>query len=200
MPELASCEPQLQPSCQEATLRERLAAVEQQRDRAERSVFALGVTLDEVVKQCVALERLCGTVDHREVLRAVQDVVVNLVGSEELAIFELSADGSELAVTQSLGVAGARLAPIRIGEGLLGRAAAEGRAWLEGDGTPLGDPDLHAWVPLLVEGSTVAALAVWKLLPHKPALGDADRRVLRLLGAHAGNALYLTDPRRFRGR
>jgi hypothetical protein len=33
------------------------------------------------------------------------------------------------------------------------------------------------------------------MLGHKPRLEEPDRRVLELLGRHAGNALYLTAAR-----
>jgi hypothetical protein len=201
MPEPSPGACQIDLCCDErAAACERLSAAEDQRCRAERAAMRLEATLDEAVKQCVTLERLCGTVDHREVLRAIQDVVVNLVGSEELAVFEVTDDGGDLEVTLSTGVSDGRLLPIRLGQGPLGKAAAEGRSWFRGDGTPPGDPDLHAWVPLSVEGRVVAALAVWRLLSHKPELHESDRRVLRLLGSHAGNALYLTSPHPRRSR
>lgn len=183
---------ELEPTAAEAALRDRL-------DRAEAQVKELAGKLSEAIDYCVALERLHGTTEHAEVLRAVQDVIINLVGSEELAIYEPGADGAWV-VVQSFGVGGARVAPVTPGQGPIGRAAAEGRAWLAGDGGAPGDRDLTACVPLMAEGRAVAVLAVWRLLPHKPALRASDRQVLGLLGTHAGRALFLTAPPRGRAR
>ncbi len=35
-------------------------------------------------------------------------------------------------------------------------------------------------------------VAFWRMLPHKPVFGPADREVLELLARHAGTALHLT--------
>ncbi|HYD40834.1 MAG TPA: GAF domain-containing protein [Anaeromyxobacter sp.] len=175
----------------DAELRQRLAAAEAERRRAQAAMVDLEERLSDAINVCVALERLHGSTDHGEVLRAIQDVVINLVGSEELAVYEPGASG-ELEVVQSFGLAGSRLAPVTPGHGPIGRVAAEGRAWVAGDATPCGDPDLTACVPLVADDRVVAVLAIWRLLPHKPALREGDRRVLELLGPHAGRALYLT--------
>jgi len=178
--------------CADGTeLRQRLAAAEAERRRAQAAMVDLEERLSDTINVCVALERLHGSTDHGEVLRAIQDVVINLVGSEELAVYEPGPSG-ELEVVQSFGVSGGRLAPVAPGHGPIGRVAAEGRAWVTGDATPCGDPDLTACVPLVADDRVVAVLAIWRLLPQKPALRDADRRVLELLGPHAGRALYLT--------
>jgi hypothetical protein len=171
--------------------------------RAEARAAELEARLSEAIDACVVLERLHGSTDHAEVLRAIQDVVINLVGSEELAIFAPTGAADTLAgrawiAVQSFGVVGARLAPVPAGHGPVGRIAAEGRAWIAGDGpdgSSLGDPSLTACVPLVAEGRAVAVLAVWGLLPHKPRLRDADRQLLELLAVHGGRALFLTARR-----
>jgi hypothetical protein len=167
--------------------------------RAEAVVADLEAKLSDAISLCVALERLHGSTEHVEVLRAVQDVVINILGSEEVAIYEPLPEGG-WAPVQTFGVGGTRLAPIPAGHGAIGRVAAEGKAWVAGDGPPPGDPDLTACVPLVAEGRAVAVLAVWRLLPHKPALRPADRHLLALLGPHAGRALFLTDRRTGRAR
>ncbi len=186
MSDVHPAQDQSDPRAEAAALRERLA-------RAEARVADLEAKLSDAIDYCVALERLHGASDHAEVLRAVQDVVINLVGSEEVAIFEPAADGG-WAVVQSFGVGSARTAPVAEGHGPVGRAAAEGKAWIagEGPGAQPGDPALTACIPLVAEGRAVAVLAIWRLLPHKPRLRDSDRHVLALLGRHAGRALLLT--------
>jgi hypothetical protein len=178
--------------CAEHTgLRELLAAAEAERRRAQAAMIDLEEKLSEAINVCVALERLHSSTDHREVLGAIQDVVINLVGSEELAIFEPGDEGDLVAV-QSCGAGEGRLAPVKLGQGAVGRAAAEGKAWVTGDAAPCTEPDLTACVPLVAEDRVVAVLAIWKLLPHKQCLRESDRHVLELLGPHAGRALYLT--------
>ena len=189
-----------EPACNEASgLRERLAAAEAERRRAQLAMADLEEKLSDAINLCVALDRLHSTTDHDEVLRAIQDVVINIVGSEELAIFEPGA-GGELVAVQSFGVGAGRLAPVTPGHGPIGRIAAEGKPWVIGDGTPSGDPALTACVPLVAEEQVVGVVAIWSLLPHKPELRPSDRQVLALLGPHGGRALFLTAGRGRRAR
>ena len=176
-----------------ARLRDRLAKVEREQREALDACAALEAQIAEVGNLYIALERLHGSTDRAEVLAAIQDIVINIVGSEELAVFERRGDG-QLQAIQSFGVAEARLASVVQGRGIVGRAAAEGRPWIAGqDAAPPDQPDLTACIPLQVNGRVVGVLAVWRMLGHKRALGEPDRRVLELLGRHAGPALYLTS-------
>ena len=187
------------PCAERDALRERLAAAEADCAAARATVAVLEEKLSEAIDACVALERIHGSTEHAEVLRAVQDVVINIVGSEEVAVFE-PGPGGDLVAVQSFGVGGARVAPVTPGRGPLGRVAAEGKAWVLGDAAPSGDPELTACVPLVADERVVAIVAIWKLLAHKPQLRPSDRLVLELLGPHAGRALFLTAGRKRRAR
>lgn len=190
MPEPIHGPAELCPRLDEAAwLRDQLA-------RAEAHAADLEARLSFAINVCVALERLHGSTDHGEVLLAIQDIIVNLVGSEELAIFEADEpDESAWVAVQSFGVGGTRLSKVPAGHGALGRIAAEGQPWVAGETPHPDDPALTACVPLVAEGRAVAVLAVWRLLPHKRGLGDADRQLLGLLAAHGGSALFLTARR-----
>ncbi len=173
-------------------LRERLASFERERAVLEQQIVELG-------NLHVVMERLHGALDRREVLAALQDVVINVIGSEELAIFEPSEDGRELRPVQTFGVETRRLCPLALGAGPIGRAAAERKAWIVGDGPPPAEfPDLTACVPLQAGGRVAGVLAIWRMLGHKPILGDADRNVLELVARHAATALHLTSSERRR--
>ena len=159
------------------------------------SCQALAAEAAEARCAAIALDRLHGSVARADVLEAIQDVVINIVGSEELCVFELG-DDRTLRAVQAFGLDARRTAPVALGEGAIGGAAAHGRGWITGDGPPPpGEPDLTACLPLAAAGRVVGVLAVWRMLGHKPRLEEPDRRVLELLGRHAGNALYLTAPR-----
>jgi hypothetical protein len=149
--------------------------------------------VSELCAQVVMLQRLHSTVQHREVLAAFQEIVINLVGCDEFALFTFSEDGRALRPILSVNVDAARLGTVEPGSGPIGRAGAEGRGWTAGDGPRLPDCDgLVASVPLRAADSVVGVLAIWRLLEHKAALLASDRRLLALLSTHAGVALELT--------
>ncbi|GEJ58397.1 GAF domain-containing protein [Anaeromyxobacter diazotrophicus] len=163
---------------EEEALRERLAGLEQQ-------VVELG-------NACVVMERVHGALDRGAVLLAIQDVVINVIGSEELAIFEVADGGRLLRPVQSFGVEPRELA---VGAGPVGRAASERRAWTILDGAPPEEePRLTAVAPLSAGPHLTGVVAIWRMLAHKPVFGEADRAVLELLSRHGGAALHLTSP------
>lgn len=167
------------------------------RERTERC-FAFEREIASLSNLYVAMQRLHGSRDRDEMLVAIQEIVTTLVGSEEMALFELGADGN-LVLVSALGVDAARWATLASGHGIIGGAAASGERWIAGqsprrEAVP-GEERLSACIPLEANGRVVGALAVFGLLPQKPALEPADLQVLELLGAQAGCALGRAEPR-----
>ena len=133
-----------------------------------------------------------GLLDRREVLDRIREVVADVVGSEEIAVFTLSPDRPVLRLEQSFG-APASLPEIPLGAGIIGRSVAQGQQWVVGR-SPGGEPlpyekDLQASIPLLMEGRIVGALAIFGLLPQKPRLESHDLDAFEILAIHAGTAL-----------
>ena len=144
----------------------------------------------------VATLRLHGSIGRRDVLSAIHEIVINLVGSEELAVFDTSPDGSTLRLCSSFGIDPTPFETVRVGEGAIGRCAASGRIYVT-DGPDAvrtdREADLTACVPLVVDGVVTGAVAVFRLLKHKPKLEPIDHELFALLGSHGAVALYCTS-------
>ena len=67
---------------------------------------------------------------RQEVLTAIHEIVINLIGSEEFAVFEVSPDGAHLELVSSYGLNAAPLRTLMMGEGVIGQVAATGEAHL----------------------------------------------------------------------
>jgi hypothetical protein len=173
---------------EEERLRSRLVEIEREHRRVCDDYVAVQAQSSRVTSLFVALSRLHETLERREVVAAIQEVVVNVLGSEQLALFELGPEG-RLRLVHSLGVDAARLAEVAAGEGPIGRAALGG-TFVAGGATRSEDPELTACTPLRVGGCVIGVLAVWRLLGHKPFLDEADRELVELLSRHAGMALH----------
>jgi nitrate/nitrite-specific signal transduction histidine kinase len=128
--------------------------------------------------------QLHGTLRRDSILQALQEVIVNLIGSEEFAICETDFDGT-LTVAASVGVDPATVswATPRM------RAAAESRVLYVGpaDREP-GDP--LVCLPLQVDGQLVGMIVIFGLLAHKPQLEPLDHELFDLLASQASTALY----------
>jgi hypothetical protein len=190
-------------------LEQEVAGQRQQRELLERRLQELedaGRHLSEKCLQAeaqnsdlanlvVASHRLHGTRDRGEVLSAIQEIVANLIGSEELAVYQTDAAGRTLHLVASYGIDPAGHAAVPVGAGRIGRAAQAGGPDVgPSPETPerSAEGDLTACIPLKLDGQVVGALAVFRLLPQKAGFEAIDHELFDLLATHAALALYCT--------
>jgi len=149
----------------------------------------------------VASTRLHEVAARHEVLLAIHEIVINLIGSEEIGVFERSRDGTTLSLVSSMGIEEERYASIPVGSGVIGRVAETGIPYLTGgtaanrndpDAEPASseEPTLTACVPLKMFGRIVGVLVVFQLLRQKPALLELDHRLLEIVSTQAAPALF----------
>lgn len=175
-------------------LEEKLTVIEREAKRYFEQYVDVELQNANVANLYVASFRLHGTLKRDEVLAAMHEIVINLIGSEELAIYELSDDGQKLTIASSFGLRSDALREIPVGRGIIGQCAASGETFVRGDDAgaePEGaERTLTACVPLKVDGKITGAVAIFRLLGHKRALEDVDRELFSLLGTQAATALY----------
>ena len=143
----------------------------------------------------VAVTSVHDALDRPSVLSSVQEIVTNLVGSEEMAIFEIDASNRRLVLLASTGIEPGPYQEIYVGEGAIGKAAATGARLIRPEGGSLtedGDASLTACIPLKIADRVVGVLAVFRLLPHKGHLDAVDLDLFDVLAAHAASALLFT--------
>ena len=151
----------------------------------------------------VATDRLHASLDRREVLVAIQEIITNLIGCEELAVFEVDASGSALELAVSMGIDEERFAFVSFGEGPIGQVASSGAPYFASapaKSSRRGRTSSHsleaeamgltACIPLMRGEVVTGAIAVFRLLAHKAALTEMDRELLSVLIPHAALALY----------
>jgi len=188
--ELALAREQLsRATAERVLLRERLTELEAEHRRVCDEFVEAEDQADQLVQLFATLQQLHGAADREALLQVLQEVVINVIGSEELAIFEVQ--GGELRLARAFGVDPGPLQRIALGHGPLGRAAQAGRLLVAGRDPDLGDDWLTACVPLTATGQVVGLVAIYRLLGHKPVLGPGDQEVFELLGPHGGQALRL---------
>ncbi|HZI02794.1 MAG TPA: GAF domain-containing protein [Archangium sp.] len=149
--------------------------------------------LAHLVRLRVATQRLHESLHPLELLDILQDLLINLVGSETLGIFER--EGAELVLRVSLGIDAERFRRLPLGEdGPIGRSARTGAPWLEelmeADSAHHRTEGPRACVPLRLGGHVLGMMVLFGLLPHKPRLEPGDRELLELLATEGGRALY----------
>lgn len=173
---------------EEGRLRQRLDEIEALRRSASDELVGLQEQIAHAVGLHVAMRRLHEAGDRAAVVEAIQDVVVNIVGSEQMAILATGRGGAlELAASMGEESRAADLDPRTLA------AALDDGEIRAGPGAPAPGGAL-ACVPLRARGKGAGLLLLFGLLPQKPALGPQDLEVLELLQVHGAIALLATAP------
>lgn|SRR5574341_933943 len=172
-------------------LNARLAELEREVSRISDDYVLVQEQSSELAQLYVALERLHGGLSRAEVLQSLQEIVINVIGSEEFAVFERVED--RLALVHHFGVDPVPLREVRLGDGVIGRTAQRGKLFVAGRDGPVeaSDADVSASIPLFVGDRVWGVVTIFRLLGHKPVLGDSDQVVFELIRGHVGIALSL---------
>jgi len=173
---------------------ERIDAIEAERRAYLERYLEVEAQNAHVSNLYVATLRLHASVSRADVLRAIHEIVINLIGSEELAIFEVDLETRELRLASSEGVDPALVEDAARASGVIRGCARSGLPVAgaeDSSATRLGpELDLTACVPMVVEGVVTGLVAIFRLLRHKPRLEPIDQELLCLLTTQASVALY----------
>jgi nitrate/nitrite-specific signal transduction histidine kinase len=181
---------------QAAELQDQLAHIEEENQRFAEKYVEVEQHNANLANLYVASYRLHSTLNRQEVLETIQEIIINLIGSEELGIFELQPGHTSLELVSSFGIEPERYRHIALGSGLIGKVAQTGETYLDessnGNGNaPAVDEDhLTSCIPLKVDGKVTGAIAIFRLLQQKNGLQEVDYELFHLLATHAATALY----------
>jgi putative methionine-R-sulfoxide reductase with GAF domain len=140
----------------------------------------------------VASYQLHSTLDFKEVVRIVQEIVINLIGAEVFHILMVSEKTGQLEVEASEGQTPGRTT-IPVGDGTIGKAAQMGENYFaesvaRRDPSPFEEP--LAVIPLKIKDSTIGLISINKLLVQKTSFTSMDYELFTLLAGHAATAVF----------
>jgi nitrate/nitrite-specific signal transduction histidine kinase len=144
----------------------------------------------------VASYQLHSTLDFREVIQIVQEIVINLIGAESFAILLLDEKTNELKTIACEGedvMPGIQTISARLGEGILGDVAKTGESYyvnqdVEGGRVTIEKP--LAAVPLKIKEHVIGLISIYRLLQQKDSFSAVDYELFSLLAAHAATAIF----------
>jgi hypothetical protein len=183
-------------------LQRQLDEIERENQRFTEQYVRIEQENNNLANLYVASYRLHGTLERAEVLSAIQEIVTNLVGCEELGVFELDRDRGGLSLIASTGIDEERFRWVALDDGPIGQAARTGERYVAGAGVREGvDPPgaVTACIPLTLDGNVVGVIAMFRLLQQKNGLEELDHELFALLATHAATALYCTRLREAAG-
>jgi nitrate/nitrite-specific signal transduction histidine kinase len=180
-------------------LEERLAEMEARYRKVEEENKEFADRYIEIEEQnnnlanlYVASYQLHSTLDYKEVVRIVQEIVINLIGAEAFHVFMVSEKTGQLELECSEGQE-APLTAIPLGEGPIGRVAKTGENVFadkvaHAEPTPFDQP--IAIIPLKIKDSVIGVISINKLLIQKTAFTTMDHELFTLLAGHAATAIF----------
>jgi GAF domain-containing protein len=140
-----------------------------------------------LARLAVASAQLHDSCEEAECLHNLQDVLLNLVGTEQIGVWSLSADGRTLELRASQGIKTEPWQQVHVSAGPLGRAVTTKEIVVPGE-TASGEPTVC--IPLMLGERVLGVVAVFRLLPHRSGLGPQDDDVFRLVRRQAAFALH----------
>jgi putative methionine-R-sulfoxide reductase with GAF domain len=180
-------------------LQERLAELEDRYRRTEEENKEFADRYIEIEEQnnnlanlYVASYQLHSTLDYKEVVRIVQEIVINLIGAEVFHIWIVSEKTGALELQASEGQQ-PPVASLALGAGVIGIAAQSGENYFaeqvaQREATAFDQP--IAVVPLKIKDSTIGVISINKLLVQKQAFTTMDYELFTLLAGHAATAIF----------
>ena len=176
---------------------DRFHAVEEENKDFANRYSAVEAENNNLANLYVASYQLHSTLDFNEAVGIIIEIVMNLIGAEEFSIMMLDEKANELSIVAGPGLVVGKWPSVKLGEGIIGRAAQSGEAYYrEGDPTNSTGVDYThplVCVPLKINEQVIGIIAVYKLLPHKEALNSIDYELFTMLAGHAATALYSSN-------
>jgi transcriptional regulator with GAF, ATPase, and Fis domain len=143
----------------------------------------------------VASYQLHSTLDFKEVLRIVIEIVINLIGAEKFALFLMDDKTNELIPVASEGLSPEELPKIKMGEGTIGTVAKEGESLFLKDmeTASLSKIDLSSpivCIPLKIKEHVIGVISIYSLFTQKNFFSNIDYELFNLLAGHAATAIF----------
>jgi hypothetical protein len=178
----------------EAMLKRRVAAIEEESRQFSERYLEVEQQNTDLANLYVASYQLNGTLDRERIVASIQEIIINLIGCEELGIWELDDAFDVLGLIGSFGIDAGAWAAVPLASGVIGAVASTGERFIAGETEPASgrETGLTACIPLKLDDRVVGAIAIFRLLDQKQGLEPLDFELFDLLASHAATALVCT--------
>jgi hypothetical protein len=156
------------------------------REQIERNHFLL-------MRLNAANARLSQSLEQGDVFEAIAEIIANLIGSEEVAMFDYHPAEHIFSLAWSSGVEADALQPFLCGAGMFGRTVQQGISQFHERQPETAllphEKNLTACIILKSSGEIVGVIGIFNLLPQKNNLEWADFELLKFLETYGAVAI-----------
>ncbi|MBE0599185.1 MAG: GAF domain-containing protein [Desulfuromonadales bacterium] len=171
---------------------ERVLRVEEENDDFAQRYVEVETQNNMLANLYIASFQLHSTLDHREVLQIITEIVINLIGAEEFSVLVLDEKARKLQAVAAEGLELTEIPAVPVGEGIIGQAAKSGESYfidhMEGYVRDLSNP--LVCIPLKIKDHVIGVLVIYQLLSQKDRFADLDYELFTLLAGHAATAIF----------
>lgn len=176
---------------EKAAILEHIRRVEEENDDFASRYVEVEEANNMLANLYVASFQLHATLDFKEVLQNIVEIVINLIGAEEFAVLLLDDKTGCLEAVACEGLGIDEVPVVNVGQGIIGTAVQTGECYCI-DSIEGYQRDVHApmtCIPLMIKGDAVGAIVIYKLLVQKRQFTSVDHELFALLAGHAATAV-----------
>jgi hypothetical protein len=171
---------------------EQLRSVENENQQFAERYLEIEEENNNLANLYVASYQLHSTLDPSEVLKVIQEIVINLIGAELFCVYASGEDPNVLIPVVAEGGPVTDYPIVQMGQGRVGESVASGEV-MAGEVSDLGPAEGGlpvVCIPLRVENKPVGAIVIHRLLSQKDGFSPLDHELFTLLAGHAATAIF----------
>jgi nitrate/nitrite-specific signal transduction histidine kinase len=138
--------------------------------------------------------QLHSSLDFNEVLRIIMEIIINLIGAEQFALFLLDEKTQVLKAVASEGVDLEDIPSFTVGETtVVGNAVKTGESYYSEDITarePIDMAEPLVCIPMKIKERVIGTIVVYKLFQQKDCFTKLDYELFYMLAGHAATAIF----------
>ena len=177
---------------EKAEIMERIRQVEAENHDFAARYVEIEAENNNLANLYIASYQLHSTLDFREVLQIIIEIIINLIGAEEFAVMLLDEKVHDLRAMAAEGVTCEELPVVRLGDGIIGEQARNGENYFVKDVAAYHRDFLHPMVciPLKIKERVIGVIVIYTLLVQKKEFAPVDYELFTLLAGHAATAIF----------
>jgi GAF domain-containing protein len=145
----------------------------------------------DLVNLYVASYRLHSTLNYEEVLKIVNEIVINMIGAEVFEVYLMESKGDTMTRIAQEGMKDRSMETFDPRQGVVAEAIKTNQTYVADDlDLAQEQQEPMACVPLKVGDTTMGFIVIYQLLIQKNGFGRLDFDLFELLGGHAATAIY----------
>ncbi|MBW2386409.1 MAG: GAF domain-containing protein, partial [Deltaproteobacteria bacterium] len=174
------------------TILEQLRSVENENQQFAERYLEIEEENNNLANLYVASYQLHSTLNPSEVLKVIQEIVINLIGAEFFCVYVWEESSNTLEPVAAEGGLVGDFPTVRLEDGPVGACVATGEVY---SGEPSSTPPAEGGhpvvcIPLRVDDRPIGAISIHRLLSQKDGFSALDHELFTLLAGHAATAIF----------